>query len=226
MEVRKAIIERRSVRAYLSKPVSLDLIMKILESARFAPSGGNTQPWQVAVVTGQVKQRIQESMEARFRTGQRGQMEYPYYPQQWFSPYRERRRACGMQLYASLGIDKNDHARREDQWAANYRAFDAPVVLFFFMDKRLGLGSFIDIGTFIQSVMLSAMGVGLATCPQAALAEYPDIVKEALGYPDDLRLICGMALGYADESHPVNGYRTPRENVETFAKFFGFGDQR
>ena len=220
MNVRDALLARKSVRAFLDKSVARELIERILDAARHAPSGANTQPWQVAVVTGNKKLAIQKKMEEAFHAGQRGHPDYTYYPEQWFSPYQERRVACGLQLYSALGIKREDKDRRVEQWAANYRAFDAPVALFFFMDKGLATGSFMDFGMFLQSLMLAAVEEGLATCPQAALGEYPQIVKAELGYAEDSILICGMALGYEDEDAPVNSYRTPREDVHTFTRFF------
>ena len=220
MNVYDALLERKSVRAFLDKPVGREVIERLLEAARHAPSGANTQPWQVAVVSGDKKQEIQQAMEACFRSGERGKMDYQYYPEDWFSPFIERRRECGQQLYAALGIDSSDKQRRMDQWAANYRSFEAPVVLYFFLDGRLCTGSFVDSGMFLQSMMLAAVEEGLATCPQAALGEYPDIVKAALDYPQGNILLGGMALGYEDTDAPVNSYRTARQDVHTFTRFF------
>jgi len=220
MNVREALLRRKSVRAFLDKLVERAVIERILDAARHSPSGANTQPWQVAVVSGSRKLAIQHRMEDAFHSGRRGQPDYPYYPEQWFSPYQERRVACGKQLYDALSIARVDKTRRVDQWAANYRAFDAPVALFFFMDRGLATGSFMDFGMFLQSLMLAAVEEGLATCPQAALGEYPEIVRGELGYPADSILICGMALGYEDKDALVNCYRTPREDVHTFTRFF------
>ena len=220
MDVRQALLQRKSTRAFLDKSVNADTIRNILDAARHAPSGANTQPWQVAVVTGDTKQKLQQRIEARFREGVKGKMDYEYYPTEWTQPYKERRVACGIQLYQSLNIARDDKQRRVEQWAANYRAFDAPVMLLFFMDAGLQTGSFMDYGMFIQSVMLAAVDEGLATCPQAALGEYPDIVKETLGYPQDSILLCGMAMGYEDPQAAINSYRTPREAVNAFARFF------
>ena len=125
-----------------------------------------------------------------------------------------------MQLYAALGIKREEKERRLEQWIANYRAFDAPAMLYFFMDPGFEAGSFMDYGMFLQSVMLTAVEEGLATCPQAALGEYPEIVKEALGYPNDSILLCGMALGYEDRHAKVNNYRIDREPVDSFTRFF------
>ncbi len=220
MHVRDALLVRKSVRAFLDRPVPHTLIEKILDAARHAPSAANTQPWQVAVVSGAHKQSLQQQLEHAFRTGIPAHMDYRYYPQHWRSPYRERRQACGLQLYEAVGIDQQDKQRRQEQWAANYRAFDAPVFLFFFLDADMEAGSWLDCGMFLQSLMLAAVAFDLATCAQAALAEYPDIVRQALGYDETHILLCGMALGYEDTGAPVNGYRTPREDVHTFTRFF------
>jgi nitroreductase len=220
MKVRHALQARKSTRAFLDKPVDRKVIERLLEAARYAPSGANTQPWQVAVVSGETKQKLEARLEALFRSGEHGKMDYQYYPLDWFGPYKKRRLDCGLQLYSALGIQREDKPRRVDQWVANYRAFDAPVCLFFFLDAGLEAGSYVDYGMFLQSLMLAAVAEGLATCPQAALAEYPAIVKEMLGFAQDTVLICGMALGYEDKEAPVNTYRTPREDVHTFTRFF------
>lgn len=220
MNVKDALIQRKSTRAFLTRPVAIETINNLLDLARHAPSGANTQPWQVAVVAGEKKAQLQQQIENAFRSGIKPGMDYQYYPVQWDDPYKSRRVACGLQLYKALSITKEDKQRRNDQWAANYRAFDAPAVLFFFMDPAMETGSFLDYGMFLQSFMLAAVEQGLATCPQAALGEYPQIVKRELGYPDDSILLCGMAIGYEDTGALVNSYRTPREDVESFTKVF------
>ena len=220
MNVNEAIKARKSVRAYLGTPVKHELVMQILDLAAHAPSGVNTQPWQVAVVTGDTKLKLQRELEQAFRGGVKGQMDYGYYPAEWKSPYMERRKSCGLALYSALNIERGDKQRQLDQWAANYRAFDAPVMLLFFMDQGMREGSFMDYGMFLQSVMLGAVEAGLATCPQAALAQYPDIVRRVLDYPPESVLVCGMALGYEDRNAPVNSYRTGREPAASFGRFF------
>lgn len=147
-------------------------------------------------------------------------MDYQYYPLEWKDPYKGRRRECGLQMYTTLDIKREDKERQLDQWAANFRAFDAPVILFFFMDPVMETGSYLDYGMFLQSVMLAAQDAGLATCPQAALGEYPKIVKEQLGYPENSVLIAGMALGYEDTEALVNSYRTNREEPASFTRYF------
>lgn len=220
MLVSEALVQRKSTRAFLDKAVAREKIERILRAAGHAPSGVNSQPWQVAVVQGASKQKLQTQMEDAFRSGEKGKMDYQYYPLEWQDPYKERRKACGLQMYATLGITREDKQRQMDQWAANYRAFDAPVMLLFFMDGIMDAGSYLDYGMFLQSIMLMAVEEGLASCPQAALGEYPQIVKQALGYADDTVLLCGMALGYEDTDALVNSYRTPREEIDNFTRYF------
>lgn len=220
MDVVQALEQRKSVRAFTAQPVTIETINEILAAASHAPSGANTQPWKVAVLSGKAKQQMGEKLETAFREGHESNKDYTYYPVKWIEPFLGRRRACGFQLYDTLGIKKSDRQGRLDQWAANYRAFDAPVMLLFFIDPILEKGSYMDYGMFLQSIMLAAVEQGLATCPQAALGEYPDIVKQTLGLSDDLTLLGGMALGYEDRDARVNSYRTPREPIENFVKYY------
>ncbi|QAB14648.1 nitroreductase [Hydrogenovibrio thermophilus] len=218
--VSSAIKTRHAARAFLDKPVDDGQIYQILDLARYAPSGVNTQPWQVSVVSGETKQRLESRMLKEFDAGIRGEMQYQYYPKTWTVPYKQRRVATGKQLYGALNIAREDKEKQRQQWAANYRAFDAPVALFFWMDDVLETGSYLDYGMFLQNIMLLAIEQGLATCPQGALGEYPDIVRQTLNMPDDKILIGGMAIGYEDTNHPVNQYRTEREPVENFTQFY------
>ncbi|WP_371811879.1 nitroreductase [Thiomicrorhabdus sp. 6S3-12] len=220
LSVSQAITQRHSVRAFLDQPVDNAIVQRILDAARYAPSGVNTQPWQVAVVSGETKLRLQNAMLDKFSAGERGKMDYAYYPDEWKGAYKLRRVQTGKQLYGALKIERHDKAGQMAQWAANYRSFDAPVALYFFMDKNLQTGSFFDYGMFVQNIMLLALEEGLGTCPQGALGEYPDIIREQLGYGDDKLLLGGMALGYENTDHPVNQYRTEREPVEAFTRYF------
>ncbi len=219
MQVREALEQRKSVRAFLDKPVEREKIVRILDAARHAPSGVNTQPWKVAVVSGAAKQRLQQKIETAFRAGERSRASYVYYPGEWISPYKERRKECAVLMYDAVGITFGDKQAQLEQWAKNYRAFDAPVMLLFFIDSIMGKGSFIDYGMFLQSLMLAATEEGLATCPQASLAEYPDIIRQELGYDDSMHVICGMALGYEEREAAINSYRTPRMEVGEFTRF-------
>jgi len=220
MKVSQAVKDRHSVRAFTDQQVPEELIRDIIQQAGRAPSGANTQPWQVAVLRGKAMQLLQQRLESEFRQGRRGKMDYPYYPQAWREPYKSRRQACGLQLYEAVGIAKEEKQKRLDQWAANYRAFDAPVMLIFLIDQAMETGSYMDYGMFLQSIMLLAIEEGLATCPQAALSEYPDIVRDELSLQDNVRVLCGMALGYEDTQAVVNQYRTPREPLDSFVTFY------
>jgi len=220
MDVIKALEQRKSTRAFLNKPVTEEQINTILNAARYAPSGVNTQPWSVAVVTGESKKNLQTKIEAAFRSGDKGKRDYQYYPTEWIEPYKSRRKECGLLMYSTLGIKREDKERQMNQWAANYRAFDAPVMLLFFMDSGMQSGSFMDSGMFIQSVMLGALDLGLSTCPQAAIADYQHIVKTELDFNHNKILLCGMALGFEDTEALVNSYRTPREEVNSFTRYF------
>ena len=220
MDITEAIKGRISTRAFLDQEVSRDVIEAILRTARWAPSGGNTQPWEVAVVTGDRKREIGDRMVEALRSGDKGHADYQYYAHKFPEPYRTRRCVCGMALYESLGIERSDKEARAGHWEKNYSGLDAPVEFFFFVDEALELGSWVDTGMFIQSVMLAARAHGLETCPQAALAEYPDIVQEVLVLPSEKKLICGVAMGYPDREAPVNNYRTERAPVDEFTRWY------
>jgi nitroreductase len=191
----------------------------MLEAARWAPSGTNTQPWQVVVVTGATQRHITEALIAARTAGEPERPDYRYYPEKWEEPYRSRRLACGLALYRALGIGREDADRRIKAWNNNYSFFGAPAGLFFFLDRTLAQGSWVDMGMFLQNVMLAARAFDLATCPQAALAEYPDIVRRLLNVPDTRALVCGMSLGYPDTGAPVNNFRTAREPVTNFTQW-------
>ncbi|MGD8407510.1 MAG: nitroreductase [Thiohalophilus sp.] len=218
--VDEAIRQRHSTRAYLDKPVDRQVIEQILATARWAPSGVNTQPWQVCVVEGETKQQLGDAIISARDSGQKENPDYQYYPLEWNSPYRERRKSCGLALYQSLEISREDREKQKQAWYRNYRFFDAPVGLLFLIDAKLEKGSWLDMGMFIQNVMLAAKGFGLDTCPQASLAEFPDIIRKHLGLPNDLQVVCGMALGFADPDHPVNQYRLERLEVDEFTRWY------
>lgn len=219
MNVSEALKKRKAVRAYTEQTVDQALLEQILSSAGHAPSGVNTQPWKVAVLTGEKKQILEEKLLQAFADRQEKKMDYQYYPLDWQEPYKARRKDCGLKMYSALEITREDKKRQIEQWAANYRAFDAPVMLLFYMDAGLQTGSYLDYGMFLQSIMLVATEQGLATCPQASLAEYPAIVKDFLDLPADSQLICGMALGYENVDAAVNSYRIERADISEFVTF-------
>ena len=195
MNVSEALLNRKSIRAFLDKDVEKEKIVTILEAAKHAPSGVNMQPWNLYVVDKKGQERIQNRVIQAFEKGKRSQMDYQYYPLSWDEPYKGRRKETGLLMYKTLGISREDKAKQMEQWKANYRAFDAPVVLYFFIDRSLEKGSYLDYGMFLQSVLLMATQLGLGSCPQAALAEYPQIVREELKVSDDKLLLCVSHLG-------------------------------
>lgn len=219
MDVTTALTRRSSTRAFLDRPVSDEQVRAVLDAARWAPSGVNIQPWQVAVVRGATKQKLAEALIAA-RAGGPAHPDYQYYPAQWFDPFKERRKQCGLALYQALEIRREDTDRQREAWNNNYRFFGAPVGLLLFLDRRLGQGAWIDMGMFMQSIMLAAQDQGLATCPQASLGEYPDVVRNLLGMDENLALLGGVALGYADPDAAVNRYRTEREPVDAFTRWY------
>jgi nitroreductase len=218
-----AITSRRSVRAFLPMPVPRALIERILTVASRSPSGTNMQPWCVHVVAGEAKERLSRAILAAFEAGGEGHTRpWKYYPDELFEPYLGRRRAVGWGLYGLLGIQKGDHARMRAQQAENYRFFGAPAGMIFTIDRRLEIGSWLDYGMFIQSIMLSARGHGLHTCAQAAFADYHRIIRAELGIPENHTVIAGLSIGYADPAAPANRLRTERAPVGEFARFIGF----
>jgi nitroreductase len=219
LDVLEAIRHRQSVRAFLDKEVPESLITQILEVAKYAPSGVNTQPWQVACLGPNTRTKISNEIIALREQNVSENPDYQYYPTDWQEPFKSRRKACGMALYGALHIDYHDKVRRKEQWYKNYYFFNAPCALIFYLESHLCKGSWMDMGMFLQNVMLSARGHGLETCPQAALAEYPDVIRKHLNLPDTYHIVCGMALGYADWNDPVNQYQTAREPIESFLKW-------
>jgi len=217
-----AITSRRSVRAFLPDPVPRQTVEQILEVAARAPSGTNTQPWQVVVLTGQAKAELTRKIVAAYDDpAQRASHteEYPYYPVEWRSPYIDRRRKVGWDLYGLLGIGKADKDAMHAQHGRNYAFFDAPVGLIFTIDRILQQGSWLDYGMFLQNVMVAARGRGLDTCPQQAFAQYHRIIEEHLQLPAERMVVCGMSLGRADPAAQVNRLHTERAAVAEFARF-------
>ena len=217
-----AITSRRSMRAFLPTPVERSTIEDILSVASRAPSGTNTQPWQAHVLTGQAKAALSRDIRAAFDDPEeraRHTEAYAYYPTQWQSPYIDRRRKVGWDLYSLLGIGKTDKQRMHEQHGRNYAFFDAPVGLMFTIDSVMQQGSWLDYGMFLQSVMVAARGRGLHTCPQAAFTQFHRIIGRHLGLTDQQTLVCGMSLGYADLNAVENTLVTDREPLSGFVRF-------
>lgn len=224
--VDEAITSRHSVRAFLDTPVDPQTIKDILTVASRAPSGTNVQPWKVYVVTGQKRaEMIDRVCAAQIELLQKPELAaqyqetFAYYPETWISPFIDRRRANGWGLYGLLGIQKGEKEKMAAQQLRNFQLFDAPVALYFTVNKIMGIGSKMDISMMLQNVMVAAKARGLDTCPQAAWNHFHPIVLDILGAPEDEELVCTIALGYADPEHIVNTFITPREPVENFTVF-------
>ena len=224
VSVSEAVHGRYSVRAFLDRPVERSVVEDIVETAKRAPSGGNIQPWRVDVLAGSaladLVARVQTSLASG---GPRGEgTEYPVYPPDLSEPWRTRRFLVGEQLYASIAIPREDRAARLSQFARNYVLFGAPVGLFFSIPRSFGPPQWAHLGMFINNIMLLALERGLGTCPQEAWAAAHKTVGAMLDLPEDWMLYCGMALGHPDEAHPINGWRSEREPLASFANFRGF----
>lgn len=217
-----AIVSRKSIRAFLPTPVPRETIADILRVASRAPSGTNTQPWNVYVLTGEAKAALTRKILAAYDDPEEAathKEEYAYYPTEWRSPFIDRRRKIGWDLYGLLKIGKTDKARMHDQHGRNYAFFDAPVGLMFTIDRVMQQGSWLDYGMFLQNIMIAARARGLDTCPQAAFTQFHRIIMEHIGAPPNEMLVCGMSLGTADAGAVENTLVTEREPVERFAKF-------
>jgi nitroreductase len=225
--VDQVITSRHSVRAFSSTPVETQLIKDILTVASRAPSGNNIQPWKVYVVTGQKREElIHQVCQAQIELfnhpelAHNYQETFKYYPEQWTSPFIERRRENGWGLYGLLDIQKGEQKKMQMQHLRNYQLFDAPVGLFFTLSKTLATGSKMDLSMMIQNVMIAAKARGLDTCPQAAWNPFYPIIFDILNIPDDEELVCAIALGYADLTQIVNSFHTSRVPVEDFTLFY------
>ncbi len=221
-----AITSRMSCRAFTSQPVPRQSLLDILAVASRAPSGTNTQPWQVYVLQGATRDSLvakvcaaHDAVYADPELSAQYREEYDYYPTKWGSPFLERRRENGWGLYQLLGIQKGEKDKMHAQHQGNYRFFGAPVGLVFTISRSLGRGSLLDYGMFLQNIMVAARARGLHTCPQAAWNGFASIILPHIGAGADEMMVCCMSLGYADESALVNSYVTPRLPPESFTRW-------
>jgi LAO/AO transport system ATPase len=219
--VDRAIVSRRSVRRFLPRAVARQTVEQVLDLARHAPSSTNTQPWRVHVLAGAAKDRLCAAVAAAYDAGAAAP-QARYYPAQWFEPYLGRRRRLGWDLYALLGIGRDDKAAMHAQHRRNFLFFDAPVGLVFTIDRRLERGSLLDYGMFLQNVMVAARARGLDTCPQASWLDFPQVIGRVLALPDGEAVVCAMALGYADPAAPEGRLVPEREPLASFATLDGF----
>jgi len=215
LDVSEAIKNRIATRAFLEKSVPMETLKKIVNIARYAPSGGNLQPWKVHALMGDALEEFIQFIEEF--SGGAGRMdggEFNIYPPDLHDPYRSRRFKCGEDMYKLLGIAREDKHARLSRMSENYRFFGAPVGLFFTIDRRMGKAQWADLGMFVQSFMLVACEYGVATCAQLSWSVWYRQVSDYLQLDENEMLFCGMALGYADKTHPVNQLRTDRAELD------------
>ncbi len=220
--VDEAMTSRRSVRAFLPTEVPMDTVREMLTVAARSASGTNIQPWQVHVLTGEAKARLSRDILTVFNDPvalAEHEGEFPIYPSEWKSPYIDRRRKVGWDLYGLLGIGKGDRERTHAQHARNFMFFDAPVGMIFTIDRSLGYAAWVDYGMFMANLMTAARARGLHTCPQFAFVQFQRVIARCLALPDNERVLCGMSLGFEDTSAIENSLRTeraPRDEWTTF----------
>ncbi len=223
MDVDTAIKTRISTRVFKPDPLPQAMVREILDVARWAPSGGNVQPWKVIAVAGAVRQKVIDAAQAALAANPKGEEgDHPVYPADLWAPHRDWRFKVGEDMYALLGIPREDKMARFAHLARNFQFFDAPVGLFFVIDKRMGHGQWAHMGMFMQSVALAAQARGVASCMQEAWARVRATLAAHFALPDTEMIYCGMALGYADPDAKVNTLRSDRAEVDTFATFRGF----
>ena len=216
MNVSEAVSSRRSIRRFLANPVDDNLVRELLTKAARAPSGGNVQPWRVAVITSPTMPSLLEHLKNSER---QTEPEYDIYPPKLKSPYRDSRFKVGEDMYGLLGIERDDRPARLRNMALNFEFFGAPTAFFCFIDRVMGPPQWSDLGMFLQTFMLLAKEAGLDTCPQEAWAMQSDAVRAFVGAPDELMLFCGMAIGHHDPDEAVNTLVSDREPLETWAWF-------
>lgn len=220
MNVIDAIRNRKSTRAFLARDVSEPQLRELLDTARWSPSGGNTQPWRLYALTGSGMARFREELKAEMAANPRGdRTEFPIYPEGLKEPYRTRRYVCGEALYASIDIPREDGAGRMRQLMRNYDFFGAPAALFFTIDRQMGPGQWAHLGMLMQSVALTAEAMGLATCMQEAWLMRHGFLRRFFAVPDELQIYAGIAIGYPDNDAPINRWRTERAPVDELVTF-------
>ncbi|HEX4181236.1 MAG TPA: nitroreductase [Caulobacteraceae bacterium] len=221
MKVSEAVERRVSVRAFRPDPVPGTMVREIIEAAARSPSGGNLQPWRVFALAGEPLARLKAKAMQKLAAGLETP-EYDVYPPDLWDPFRTRRYLCGEDMYATIDVPRENRGARLAHVARNVEFFGAPVGLFFFLDRKVGPPQWSDVGMYMQTVMLLAIERGLDTCAQEFWARLPRTVGEFIGLPEDHMLFSGMAMGFRDESAPINSLRTRREPFEAFAEMRGF----
>jgi nitroreductase len=220
MTVSEAVATRRSVRAFLDRPVELETLRRVMDKARFAPSGCNFQPWEATVITGEPLKALQEKMLA---APYQKPAEYVITPPDIGDAYQARLFELGERMYGAMGIAREDKAGRAGVMRANFRSFDAPAVLLCYMPRVMGAPQWSDVGMWLQTVMLLLREEGLDSCPQEFLAFHGKLIKDHIGVSDDTHIFfCGMGIGYRDPDAPINSFARERVSLDEQIRFMGF----
>ncbi len=219
MELLEGIETRRSCRGFQSTPIKKEIIQQILKAGGRSPSYTNTQPWEVAVVTGKKKDQLSEIMSAKSRAGETPNADLPL-PKTWPPALDTRAREHGARRFKALGIDRANEQQRKDMQLQNLKFYGAPCALFLFIEKGLPLWSIYDMGLFTENLCLAARTFGLETCLQASLVNYADAVRDFLGLPNTKTLVIGISIGYPNWDAPLNGYHSARMGIEEFTKWY------
>ncbi len=222
MDIIEAIDSRRSVRAFRPDPVPKDVLRQILEVAVRAPSTDNTQPWEVAVVTGAVLDELKKALSEKMGAPSDFTPDIPFPILTYRPPYLDRSKKQGRKVFQSLGIARDDWPKRMEWYQYMARFMDAPAGIIVYVERYLGAYAILDAGLFLENLMLAAMSYGLGTCTQMAVVLHPEILRRALSIPESKLILCGVAIGYPDEAAPVNRFRSEREPLDAFARWYGF----
>ncbi len=219
MSVSEAVLKRKSTRAFLDKPVEKDILYKLLDIARFAPSGHNVQPWEIIVLTGQSKKKLIDALVEAVKSGVERQYDFLYEVKDMPQYIKDRRKACNNRVFEFKHLDPKDKVALQEHILENFRFFNAPVELLLLREKNLGENTFIDIGIMAQTIMLLALEFGLATCPKTSIAAYAPIIKKTLNIPDSKMVVMSISLGYPDNDAYMNKLTMDRISVEDFVTF-------
>jgi len=221
MELLQGIKLRKSIRAFKFTPIEKAIVEEIITAASNAPSYTNTQPWEITIVMGEQKKELAQLLYATVKSKRKAQPDLPF-PKMWPEEMRKRASLHMRKRWEAAGIRSGDREAKRDQFLQNFLFFNAPVVIFIYMDNRLGPWSIFDLGLFVQNLILSAQGIGLSTCIQAMPVGYPEIIKKYLGISSSKKMVVAVALGYEDKKAPINRYRSTKKNLEEWVKWIGF----
>jgi len=218
MDFEEVVNSRYSARMFRAEPVADETLQRVLALSQHTPSWCNSQPWQLIIMRGNATERFRQALCDHARSGVAPSPDFPF-PRAYLGVYRERRKVCGVQLYQSLGIGREDKAAAAEQSLENFRCFGAPHVAIVTTPEALGAYGMLDCGLYVQTFMLAARSLGVDSIAQAALASYPQFVRQFLGLPDDRKVVCGLSFGYAEAGHPIHSYRTERAAISEAVRF-------